>query len=824
MTIHKEIICSVCAEIVPESKFCSKCGAPLNISLKEELEIQKKRFNEILKRMTDFENTILKSLQDEYHQKFIEIKINIEKLINKITSNEKRLSFEEKGETSPTTLCLKCGREVPHTQFCQHCGNFLGEFLEESDRQFIECCINTQALVLGFKRMAERILAPIALEDINFMYNNMRQIVKTNAKRLEYNKAKATETKVSELDVTKKDKEITKGWKEVYSSIGVLGEEKKPSIRTAEPVSSTPITPTTPKVKTAPITTVKIPPKESKPVAERKTPVEKEPTLYSKFERYLLDYWFFYLGTFFLSAGISVTLYFVSVEMESKISQVVIINSIGVAIIALSQTYKFIMNRREKKRIAELGPEKAKKKQKRDIIRYTPTMPTVFMFIGYIVLFVGGLVGMYSYESLGVSKGLFVGLNLGICAVLMAISILNNSEFLSLTSIMQAIVFTTIDLLWTQYPPVLNSITSFIVFLLIIISSTFVGIFSKKWTVPGFTMALVPSLICIPTMYSQIGLEFILIALIPLMIILTIQFGSAKVPMPIKRSLVVMSFLIPLISIFVIILTNTLQPTTEATWAAYHSYQTLIIGLAFLGVSYYYQFIQEKHLDIKTSNELIWFAGQAFTGMISFLSIATDQDTLITSIFFGIFFVFGVLSTIKYLRERLSIANVITSFSMCEILAILIMIFVDVNTLTDNILIFILGISFSLLATISLFISKVFHWHNVLYLIWNGIAWINLLIIGLLDMIEPWFIFASLIVFLVGSLIVNIPIIIPKITFWREFSIFTLFINGAISLTLLLTGKFAFFSYAPLVIFSIIAVTTIPGFIPWKQKEVVINE
>ena len=244
--------------------------------------------------------------------------------------------------------------------------------------------------------------------------------------------------------------------------------------------------------------------------------------------------------------------------------------------------------------------------------------------------------------------------------------------------------------------------------------------------------------------------------------------------MPIKRSFVVLSFLLPLIAIFVITLTSFYRPIVEPSWASYQSYQSLIIGVVFIGVAYYYQFIQEKHLDIKTSNEIIWFSGQAFTGIVSFLNVGLYKDTLITSLFFLIFFVFGVLSTLKVFRDRLSVLNIITSFLIAEILAILVITLVNITKISQEVLLFLLGISFLLLAIVSLFIPQFLHRSNVLFLVWDGLAIVNLLLLGLLQKIDPWYVFAIIIICLCTSIITSLPIIIPKVPNWRDFSLYTI--------------------------------------------------
>ncbi|MHA1557154.1 MAG: zinc ribbon domain-containing protein [Candidatus Heimdallarchaeota archaeon] len=807
MSDKREMICSNCGENIAIGKFCPKCGGAIKITPKQVFKIQKQRLDEISKRLVNFETTILKTLAPEYHQKFFEIKSRIDTLIKKINLDSKRMKQKDKDLEKPSTICLRCGQEVAFTKFCQNCGNFLGESELEVNEEYGQNLIRTQNYVIAFKRSLEKILAAEALTDLTFIFNTLRQLI------LHFTKKDGQQEETEVIDV-KKEK-IAKGWEEVYSSSGVLVRKKPKAVIAKKQFETVP---------------TKIPAKTPSqlPTRTKKSETKIEPkksTMYSKLERNLLDYWFFYLATIIFSVGISITLYFVSVELESEVWQLVIIYSIGAVIIGFGQGLALITKRREKKKLAKEESkeisDKEKKHQSKELMTYTPQMKNVILFIGFIVIFVGGFIGILSYESLGVSKGVFIGLSLGLSVVLMVISILNKSEFLALNSILQAIIFTVVDLLWAQYPPILNNVLTLIVYLLIIVGATCVSIFFKKWTVSAVAMAI---MLCIPRVYTQIGLEFLVLILIPIMIILSIQFGSEKTPMQIKRSLVVLSFLLPTISLFVISLISYFNPVVEPAWATYQPYQSLIIGVVFIGISYYYQFIQEKHLDIKSSNEIIWFAGQVLTGLISFLTVGLYRDTLITSLFFTIFFVFGILSTIKLFREKLSVQNIFTSFVIAETLAILVIVLVDVDTTAESILVFLLGISFVIIAIVSLFIPHLLHQQPVLFRVWFILSTINLILLGLIGIISPWLIFASIILHLCCSIIAAFPIIIPKITLWREFSMISLILNGITVVVLLLTHNLDFFDYIPLIIFIFFFIASISGFINWKETEVVLNE
>ena len=790
MSGKQEIVCTSCGESVIIGKFCPKCGVALPITPAQEYVIQKQRLEEASDKLVDFEESILKTLAPEYQAKFSEIKTGIDTAIRKIEQDIEYLLQEDKEKS--TTICLSCSNEVTASKFCQKCGKFLGETKEENMQTYAQHLLGIQNNIIVFRRSTEKILAKGVLGNLNTAFNNMRQVI------LYFSQKEPIVPQTEKVLVpTKETKIITK--------------------------TSTPTTTTSAPTIQQPAPT---------PVQLESRPERKKNALYSRFERNLLDYWFFYLATIIFSVGISITLYFVSVELESETWQLVIIYSIGAVIIAAGQTLALVMSRRKKKRkekmeateITDDNKKKEKKKKQEDTLRYTPQMSSVILFIGFIVLFVGGIIGILSYQSLGVSKGVFIGLSLGLCAVCMAISIINNSEFLALTSILQAIVFVAVDLLWAQYPPILGNVSTLIVYLLLIIASTCIAVFFKKWTVTAVTMAILPIMLCIPRMYTQIGLEFLILILIPIMVILTIQFGSEKTPMPIKRSFVVLSFLLPLIAIFVITLTSFYRPIVEPSWASYQSYQSLIIGVVFIGVAYYYQFIQEKHLDIKTSNEIIWFSGQAFTGIVSFLNVGLYKDTLITSLFFLIFFVFGVLSTLKVFRDRLSVLNIITSFLIAEILAILVITLVNITKISQEVLLFLLGISFLLLAIVSLFIPQFLHRSNVLFLVWDGLAIVNLLLLGLLQKIDPWYVFAIIIICLCTSIITSLPIIIPKVPNWRDFSLYTILLNGIVVILFLLLGRFDYHNYVPLIIFIFFFIATMPGFINWRKQEVITIE
>jgi len=777
MNDEKLVFCSSCGENVKEGKYCPKCGSFLGSSPLQEIDDQLNRMKTIKDKSDNFENNIAKQLSQDFQEQFNRIKDDISNLSQRLEKLRTFIAGTAKDKDKKKTICPNCGSEVEKTRFCSSCGNFLGEQLDDEYQQLVDFTTTIINRMTNFQTSVGKILSQEAVLDLAVISKQLQLI--NNRFQLKLKIFGEPAPKVTQKPV------------KMFTPVSVKAQrEPKPK-----------------KIETQPITT---------------TPTERPITFWSKLEKNLLNYWFFYLAIILFSVGISITLYFVVAEMQSAGAQLGVIYAIGAAIILIGELLAIIFKVRDKKKsqqeqtIADEG--------KSEKLGFLPEMSSVIIFIGFIVILVGGFVGIISYESLGVSKAIFIFLGYGLCLVSLVLGVLNNSELLALNGILQAIILTAVDLLWEQYTAILGNITSLIVFILLVIISTLLAIFFKKWTGSVAVMSIVPVFLCIPKLASKVGLDFLILFLIPIMMVLVVRFGSSNIPVPMRRSITILSMLLPSLALIAITSINKAIPISEPDWAQFYTFEVFIACLPILGSAYYYQFIQEEYLAKSPTDNTIWFFGLLFTGIVSFITVGLFQNTITTSLFFVTFFVFGILSVLKVLQQHLSAVNVVMSFLFSEIQAILLITLVETSTVVDNILLFILGISFVLLAIISLFLPGSFHQANSLFVIWNFVSALNVLLLGLLDTINDWYIFVSLLIMLSCSLIANLPITIPKVERWRQFSITSLLINAILIVVLLLTHNLDFFSFAPLVIFIIYLLVSVPAFFNWKLEEGIVNE
>lgn len=770
MNDEKLVFCSSCGENVKEGKYCPKCGSFLGSSPIQEIDDQLDRMKKIEKSVNDFETNISKNLSPEFQTEFTQIKEDINSLHQRITKLRTHLAKTPESKDQKKTICPNCGSEVERTRFCSSCGNFLGEQLEDEYQQFVELTSSIVNKMKNFQNEVSKILSENAIQDLLII--------------------------TKQLEIVNQRFQI---------KLKIFGEPAPKAVTKPKEVKPEP-TPVKQEIKSEPITTIS----------------EQPVTLWSKLERNLLNYWFFYLAIILFSVGISITLYFVVAEMQSAGAKLGVIYSIGIAIILIGEAFN-IMSRIRQKRAAQ-GENTLQESEKIDKFGFLPEISSVIIFIGFIVILVSDFVGIISYETLGLSKLLFILLGYGFCIASIVLGIFNDSELLALNGLLQAIILTAVDLLWEQYTAILGSISSLIVFLLIIIVATLIAIFFKKWTGTVAAMSIIPVFLSIPKLSNNVGLDFLILLFIPIMMALTIRFGSEKIPIPIRRSITILSMLLPSLALIAIVSINYAIPSPEANWAKFYPFEAFITSLSILGSAYYYQFIQEKYLGKNPADNNIWFFGLLFAGIISFVTVGLYQNTVTTSLFFVTFFTFGILSVLKVLQQHLSIVNVVMSFLFSEIQAILIITLADITTVFDSILIFVLGISFILLAIISMFLPGSFHQANSLFVSWNFISAVNILLLGLLGTVNNWYIFASLLVMLSCSLFANLPVSIPKVEKWRQFSMTSLFINAILLVILLLTNNLEFFSFAPLVIFLIYVFVSIPAFFNWKLEEEIVNE
>ncbi len=778
--------------MVAKGRFCPKCGAILGATELDEVKDQLDRLNEIKDLTSQLRAKVLDKLSIDSEKLLLAFREEFSILHSRFETKHKQLSKKSSKKTAKTETtegdrinCRSCGASVPNIRFCKECGSQLHATPLDELNDLANKLNNLALIFSNFKDSIQKDLADDELELANNIVVLLNHFInRINAKRNALAKT---------LDVP------------------------VPARRPKE-------------VKVAPV---------GEPGAEAMLvePGIKQPTIWSNIEKNLLNYWFFYLAIILFSIGVTLTIYFVVVTLDSKVYQLVVIYVIGFVIILIGQLITSGLRWRAKKKLAvkkqevdykpgdtiESGKDNRVTEERRLPV---PQITSVIIFIGFIVLFVGGFVGLAAYQSLLIPKFLFLLISYGICLASIGLGVLNNSEMLMLTGFIPAIIFTAIDILWEiggSGTSSLGSVGSLFGFTLPIVFAALVAIFFSKWWGSVVTMSVTPFLLMIPKISSQVGLEFIPLMLIPIMVVFVVRFSKDKIPLPIRRSLTIMSMLFPSIVLFVLAYPYAIYQT-EPAWSRIYPFEIFISCLAILGVSFYYRFIQEEYLEIKSDQHYIWIVGQIFVGAISVFAIAVNDTPVTTALFFASYFIFGILSVLKIMKKHFNIASAIVSFIFAELQAILLLTLNNPTSIAQDVLYYILGISFLLLTIVSIFISKVFIESTALYTIWSIVSGVNIILLGLLGTLNALYAFSGIILLLVTSLIVNLPIIIPHIKEWRMYSIVSLIVNAIVISIFLLTGSLNLFAYESLIIFVIFIVINVSAFFDWKVKEVKVLE
>ncbi|NHK30586.1 MAG: hypothetical protein FK730_04500 [Asgard group archaeon] len=763
------IICSNCGEEVPLARYCPKCGSMLEVTPIQEVDEQLKRAKEIKKILTNFKNTTAKVLSSNINQALDDLIKHVTNLVSKFNYQKKFLS--EKDITN--TICFSCSKEVQRQKFCSECGKPLAEHIEDEHKSIINYISFIEKILTTLQNMVEKIISNEAFASLVGVSHLLMQIKKRYQIKLQ-----AT------------------------------------------------ITPT---------------PKPTKKIAEKPTITEpqiivdkeKPDTLWSRFEKNLLNYWFFYLAIILLSVGICLTLFYVVVNITNEASKMAIIYAIGVGIVLIGQIIAIFTRKRVGKKIDDkkkLLKDELKETASKERFGFLHQMTVVIMFIGSVVITTGNVIGMAS--TLSVPTGLFLYLGYGISLLTIGLGLLNNSEMIVLTGILQTLLYSCIDLLWGQAQNVLNEITSLIAFVVPIIIIVLLAVFFKKWTGSLVVTSVLSVMLCFPQINQNVGLECIILFLIPIMMILVIIFSSEKIHTPYKQSMAVLSMIFPAITLIVISFTNKFMTSAslEPAWGQLYSYEIFLTSLAILGVAYFYPFIQEKHLEMDENNKFLKIFGQLIIGAVAIIAVAVYRenfgDTITTILFFLTYFAFGIVSSLTFIEKETSIESSILSFSISEILAIVLLALKrQALTTADQSLLFIIGVVFIILAYMSLLIPKAFFNSESLYITCAILSGVNIILIGHITALNTWLVFALLLAFVIGSLFVNIPRLIPQIKNWRALSIMTILTNAVVISIFAFTSRYVAFNFEALVIFILFIVVSIPAFFEWKKtKEVTTHE
>ncbi|MBN1328822.1 MAG: hypothetical protein JXA54_05055 [Candidatus Heimdallarchaeota archaeon] len=785
MTEDELIICKTCGSSNIKSKFCTNCGAMLGASELEEAIDYYNRLTEI-KDLTEKlrAKIILDRLTIQAEKALLTFRENFAKIYRHYTIKKEylpiKIAKDESYETSSNmTHCRICGNIVPAANFCKECGIVL----------FATPIVELDSILNGMKTIVDN-------------FKNFVDIAKDSLKTDEIEDCETTSTLLNQFS----SRVIAS--KNVY--IGVMAGKQPDEI----PITS-----------------------ETGSLLEKtlveKQPIElaQQPRVWSKLEKNLLNYWFFYLAILLFSLGITLTIYFVVVELNSVVNQIITIYSIGGGIVIIGEIVAILSRWNQKKKVLiekeellepgdlrGLGDLRSEIKQKRNLP--IPQFASIIVFIGFIVLYVGGIVGIGGANN----KALFMYLSFGIAIASIVLGVLNKSEMLTLTGFIPIPIFAAIDYLWDSYPPVMNGLTSLFVFIILFILATIVAIFFNKWWGALFTMSITPFILCIPKVASHVALEFLPLILIPTMILLVIRFSKGKIPITHKRILVFLSLILPSISLIVLTHPFITSVIPESPWATIYPFEIFLSGMVILGIGFYYRFIQEEHLEMKMNLDVFWILGLIFTGLFSIFLLAFNYSSgfnyITTTLFFGLFFIFGILQVITPMKKYSTLAGKILTFSFAELEIILMLSLSRPTNIMETSFYFILSISFALIAILSSIIPKAFVDSKVMYLIWSIISGINIVILGLLDRINTWFAFGGLILILATAAMANLPFIATKRSNWRINSLSAMGITLIVLVTFLVIDSLSLFKYQSLVMLLIFILINIPAFFEWKTKEV----
>jgi len=774
---EKSKYCKICGALVVKGKFCTTCGSIIDGTKEDELAFDLERIMEI-KTITDkLRKSILDKLSINSEKMFLQFREELTALQTHLEYRKGQLVSKEKQPKKDIQerkiTCGNCGNQVPLIRFCNQCGAVLPS--EE---------------LIDINELINRV------NNLSLIINNF--------------------IKIAQKEIDSKEQELVNTISSLVAQFNTRLLAKKIVIeKTAKPVQ--PVQPTPVAYPTEPV----------------KVEMRKAPTLWSKFEQNLINYWFFYLAIVLFSIGITLTIYFVVLELPSTNNQLIVIYVLGGVIVIIGVIVNLLSRwiRKKKAKKLEEKSDKETEKKNKELIQEKeekklpiPQFATIIAFIGFIVLYVAGIVGLGAHADLGEeTRAIFLYLSLGIALISIVLGILNKSEMLTITGLVPAIIFTVMDLTWI-YPPVMNEITSVIIYIITIIIATLVAIFFNKWWGTAFILILMPITLMVPEVSGEMAFEFVPLILLPLMIFLYIRFNKKQDNITNKRILLFISLLFPtitLIPLSVYTLNINLCLCIEPWWAKIYQFEIFIACLCIVAISYSYRFIQEKYLQFKPENYASFLFSLIGIGIISIVCAAIQFNTIVSSLFFGLFFIIGLVGTLKIMSKYLPIASAVIAFILMEIQAVIFMTRMDISPIPVGIeiLYFIFAIMFSLLAIINVFISKVFKGSIYLYLAWSIFAGINVIMLVLMNLIDPWFGFVGVLLLLSLLGIANLPILIPKITNWRIYAITSIFINAFVLTILLFTDNLDIFNYEALVIFAIFVALNAGAFINWKVKE-----
>ena len=669
--------------------------------------------------------------------------------------SEISVTDEVQVEEADMITCPRCNFKVKKSKFCNKCGAPLGEIHIRSMENRIT---KISALIKDYEiflNLAKKVFTEAELKISDKIELILKQILEKQTKQYNH-----------QIDVMAAKRAPRPVPKPVVPEIPITPTpsvkivDERPIITPTEPVvveTEPVIVETEPTIIESRPIIMEGEPSVSETIPEIGVKIERKQTVYSRFERNLVNYWFFYLSIFLLTIGVIVTVVFVVRGTTSITEQLIIIYSIGAVILLIGETIALLSKRRERKKQREKESkeeiEDIKEVLKGDEGRFPlPAFGSVIIFIGLLVIYTAGIVGFGST----ISRGVFVYISFGVAFLAIFLGIINDSEMITLTGFIPPIAIVIVDLTW-EGTPALNEAGVLIAFTIPIIVATITAIFFKKWWGTVVMVTVLPVLVCIPEFSTKMGLEFIPLLLIPVMILLVTRYDKNNIPFTHKKILVFLSQIIPIVGLFVISSPAINFSATEPLWAKIKPVGIIIASLVILGTSFFYQFIQEKYLEIKSKVCIFYHFGQGLVGVLSIVMVVLNRDSIngfiYSIIYFSIFFIIGVLGILKVFKEHLTLAGTIVSFALAEIQAIFMFSLLNIAPEMKLGAQFASAIVFTLLAILTVVFAKFLNVSEHLFSSWIIISAINNMVFIFLQKANYWFIFSSLALFLILPLL-----------------------------------------------------------------------
>jgi len=738
ITSQDKVICPACGTSVVKIKFCSKCGTALFDFVSDSIT----EINELILKF----NNLFDKLRFKIYRK---LSFESEKLLFRL--REEIVKFTEEYHFlvkrtitahQETIVCNRCGFRVKNAARCSKC--------------------NSPLQIIKTKQIDNRILRTIELQDrFELLIKPLKDdFAETDLK---------TSNEIKSILQQMLDKQI-----KLHDYLHDIKTGKRAPLTTPKPVIQEKIAQikeivTEKPTKTIPLEIEFIP---KQPTTTDITPIvlegtrppeevdlAREETFFTRFERGLVHYWFFYLSVFLLTAGIIITVVFVVKEISSVNEQMIIIYSIGAAILIIGELIAILSRRRQKREKikreleAEGSSELFEDKKGKFPL---PAFGSVIVLIGLLVLYTAGIIGFGS----PLPRSIFIYISFGVTLLSIGLGILNNSEMTTLAGFIPIITVVILDFT-LEGTPVLNEAGVFVALTIPILLATITAIFFKKWWGAVIMVTILPVIICIPTVSTRMGLEFIPLLLIPLMVLLITRYDKDVIPYTHKKILVILSLILPIVGLTIISFPSLNYLATEKPWARIYPVEIIITALAIVCISFFYQFIQEKYLNIKSNVCVFYYISQGTVGVFSIIMVVLNRGIfygfLSSILCFSFFFIVGCLGVIKAFKERLTSANTIISFAIAEIHAIFMFTLFSIPPNVKLGLQFLTAIIFTVLAIITTALSKWLNISKYLFISWIVISAVNNILFIFIQKANYWFIFSSLAIFLVLSLINKEP-------------------------------------------------------------------